>query len=487
MRGDRATGPRQSALRALNLFTTSGVEPFALATSRTAPSPSPSMSKTCWRRCLLPVLLLTMMAAAPRLRAQQPVAAAAAQADTSDPTALKVFLDCRGDTSRGCETDFFVLDMPFVSWTRDRLFADVQFLVTTIQTGSGSFTYTVTALGRGRYAGRADTSVVTTIPNEAEDPIRRKLSKAFTFLLLPYIRGTPAAERFTIRYNAPAGAKQATPASVKDPWNFFVLSVEANGFLNGESLQSSANFFSNVRVRRTTESSSMRFGIFQDMQYSKFRTTDSTTVTNTVRSATGFARAVKALDKRWSAGVATNLGYSEFNNTALVWRAAPIVEFNVFPWSQATSRQVALSYGIGPRFFRWREPTIFGRSSEWRVQQELVLGTDVRQSWGNIRVSTRYASYLPEASKWNLGLNGEVSLNVVKGLNVNVGGGASVIRDQIFLAARGRTPEQILLRQRALASNYSYFVYGGLSYSFGSIYNSVVNPRLDFFNLGGNN
>lgn len=42
-------------------------------------------------------------------------------------------------------------------------------------------------------------------------------------------------------------------------------------------------------------------------------------------------------------------------------------------------------------------------------------------------------------------------------------------------------------QQRALASNYSLFVFTGLSYSFGSIYNSVVNPRLDFFNLGGGN
>ena len=84
-------------------------------------------------------------------------------------------------------------------------------------------------------------------------------------------------------------------------------------------------------------------------------------------------------------------------------------------------------------------------------------------------------------------MNGNTSLNLVKGLQFNVGGGASLIRDQIFLAAAGQTPEQILTQQRALASNYSLFVFTGLSYSFGSIYNSVVNPRLDFFNLGGNN
>jgi hypothetical protein len=434
---------------------------------------------------VLPALLLS--AALPSRGVAQTAAPAAPPVSTTDSTALRVFLDCRGDTFTGCDPDFFVLEMPFVSWTRDRLFADVQFLVTTIQTGSGSFNYTVTALGRGRYAGRADTSLVTTIPNEAEDLIRRKLSKTFTLLLLPYLRGTPVVDRFTIAYNNPAGNRQASPQSVNDPWNFFVVSAEANGFMNGERRQSSGNFFGDFRVRRTTENSSMRFGVVQSTQFSRFLTNDTTRVTNTVRSATAFARVVAAVTPRLSIGGLTNFGYSEFNNTAAVWRLAPVIEYNFFPWSQATSRQVALSYGIGPRFFRWKEPTIFGRTSEWRLQQELVLGTDVRQSWGNIRVSTRYASYLPETSKWNLGVNGDVSLNVVKGLNFNVGGGANMIRDQIFLPRRDRTPEEVLLRQRALASNYSFFVYAGLAYSFGSIYNSVVNPRLDFFNLGGNN
>jgi len=103
-----------------------------------------------------------------------------------------------------------------------------------------------------------------------------------------------------------------------------------------------------------------------------------------------------------------------------------------------------------------------------------------------VNITTRYASFLPELTKWNLSLNGNTSLNLVKGLQFNIGGGASLIRDQNFLSARGQTPEQILTQQRALASNYNIFVFTGLSYTFGSIYNSVVNPRLDFFDLGGN-
>ena len=42
---------------------------------------------------------------------------------------------------------------------------------------------------------------------------------------------------------------------------------------------------------------------------------------------------------------------------------------------------------------------------------------------------------------------------------------------------RDATPEEILLERRALLTNYRYGAFVGISYTFGSIFNSVVNPR----------
>jgi hypothetical protein len=62
----------------------------------------------------------------------------ATQADISKPKqALRVFLDCP-DVQSGCALDYFVVELPFADWTRDRLFADVQLLVSTLTTGSGA-------------------------------------------------------------------------------------------------------------------------------------------------------------------------------------------------------------------------------------------------------------------------------------------------------------------------------------------------------------
>lgn len=52
-----------------------------------------------------------------------------------------------------------------------------------------------------------------------------------------------------------------------------------------------------------------------------------------------------------------------------------------------------------------------------------------------------------------------------------------MVRDQLYLPASGATPEEILARQRVLATDYSYFANFGLSFRFGSVYNNIVNPR----------
>jgi hypothetical protein len=58
-----------------------------------------------------------------------------------------------------------------------------------------------------------------------------------------------------------------------------------------------------------------------------------------------------------------------------------------------------------------------------------------------------------------------------------VGGSASRINDQLYLPAEGATDEEILLRRRQLATSYRYRLSIGASYTFGSIFNNVVNTR----------
>jgi hypothetical protein len=62
-------------------------------------------------------------------------------------------------------------------------------------------------------------------------------------------------------------------------------------------------------------------------------------------------------------------------------------------------------------------------------------------------------------------------------LSVEVEGAASRIRDQLSLPRRGADPEEILLRLRELQSGYEVSLRVGFNYTFGSIFNNIVNPR----------
>ncbi len=91
-----------------------------------------------------------------------------------------------------------------------------------------------------------------------------------------------------------------------------------------------------------------------------------------------------------------------------------------------------------------------------------------------------YASnYLNEFSKNRIGIQLGSDIRLFKGLSFRLHGGYSQKRDQISIAKETSSKEDILLRKTEMASDYSFWVNFGLSYTFGSIYNNVVNPRFD--------
>ena len=127
--------------------------------------------------------------------------------------------------------------------------------------------------------------------------------------------------------------------------------------------------------------------------------------------------------------------------------------------------------------FRYQEETIFGRFRETRPSQALIVGHDVQQRWGSAEAELEAASFLDDLSQYRLEAEANVSLRLLRGLSLDVGVDASLIRDQIAILKRDATPEEVLLQLCALGTDYRYSAYLGVSYAFGSIFNSVVNPR----------
>jgi hypothetical protein len=94
-----------------------------------------------------------------------------------------------------------------------------------------------------------------------------------------------------------------------------------------------------------------------------------------------------------------------------------------------------------------------------------------------------YSNYLHDWSKNNLSASVALELRIAKGLSITLYGSASAIHDQLGLVKEDIPLDQILLQRKQLATQFQYFTSFGFTYTFGSIYNNVVNPR--FGNSGG--
>ncbi|MES2523734.1 MAG: hypothetical protein V4617_13595 [Gemmatimonadota bacterium] len=405
------------------------------------------------------------------LSGQAPAATPAT--DTTQAGAVRVYLDCQ---SSNCDFDFFRDQLRWLNFVRDRMVSEVQLLVTSLRTGAGGSEYTIAALGQGRYRGRADTVVVFTNPNDAPDVVRRQLARTFSLMLAPYAARTGLAPRMTLSYAAPTTAA-ANPQSVRDPWNFWVYRVGVNGYGNGEKQQSFQNGFLSASANRVTQN--VRIGVSGNLGYdqSRFSLSDGTEFTNIQRNYGGSAIVVKSLGSHLSAGATASASYSDFSNYELNLRVSPAVEYNFFDYKDFTRRQLTALYTVGVASLRYKEVTIYNRIAETRPLHSLLVAWTARQPWGSVNANINGAQFLHDPSFYSYGVGLSTDLRIAKGLAINVGGNYSRVNDQLYLRRGQLSDNQVIARQQALATNYRYFLNFGLSYTFGSIYNTVVNPR----------
>jgi hypothetical protein len=140
-------------------------------------------------------------------------------------------------------------------------------------------------------------------------------------------------------------------------------------------------------------------------------------------------------------------------------------------------------YSIGYRYSSYNDSTIYDKMEESHFRHSIRAAYEVVQKWGSIDMNVEYSNYLNDWSKNNLSVEGFVDIRLAKGLSFNFGGGASLIHDQLGLVKGGATQEEVLLQRKELETQFQYFTSFGFTFTFGSIYNNVVNPR--FGNSGG--
>ncbi len=157
--------------------------------------------------------------------------------------------------------------------------------------------------------------------------------------------------------------------------------------------------------------------------------------------------------------------------------AAPAIEYDLFPYSQSTRRHLTLLYRLNIQPISYREKTIYDKTSEKLWTESLAMTLGLKEKWGSISLELEGAHYFYDFSKNHVNVYGQINLRLWKGLTFDVYGSYSMIHDQLSLPKGGATLEEVLLSRKMLETSYSYYFSIGLSYSFGSIYSNVVNPR----------
>ena len=392
-----------------------------------------------------------------------------------------MFLDCDFE----CDFDYLRREITFVNWVRDRRDAQVHVLVTTRDSGGGE-EWTFEFIGLEGFAGRGITLRYNTSDTDTEDEVREGYAQVLRVGLLNYIVDTPAAERIEIVHQAAAAEQAELVATPEDdPWNFWVFRAEVEADLEGEQRQTERTYSAEFSANRTTEQWKIRSEVDARFSEETFELSDGREVVSDRRSYGGFGQVVKSLGPHWGASIRASANSSTFENEDFSLSAAPGIEYNIFPYAESSRRQLTFTYEIGFTRVSYNELTIFNLLEETLYDQNLLVNYDVTQPWGQIGFFTEAGNFLNHFDQYRVELGGRAEVRIVRGLALNVDAEFSWVRDQRFLPREDATDEEILTRQRALATDYEYELSISVSYTFGSIFNNVVNPRFNGRRRGG--
>jgi hypothetical protein len=382
-----------------------------------------------------------------------------------------IYLDCQGLT---CDLDFLRTDITFVTHLRDRHDADVHVLITAQPTAEGGSQVTLNFLGQKEFEGVEDSLRYVYRRGDTADHVRQGLSDAIKRGLVRYANRTSLGSDITVVYTPSASSASAAP---RDRWKHWTFATNVNGFVSGEQLVKAMSLGMSLSANRTTDIWKISTSIQTQYDTTTFEVEPERTLKSIQQSHGVSTLVVRSANDHLSIGGRTSALSSRFLNQALMIRLAPALEYNVFPYRESTSRMLTFEYSLGGMAVAYEDETIFGKLHETLFDQRLLASLRLTRRWGSAQIAAEGAHYLHDWRKQRGTIFSSIDWRLAKGLSLLTSVDIKRIRDQLFLAARGASEEEILLRQRQLATSYTYSASFGISYTFGSPLAQIVNRR----------
>ncbi|HBG70124.1 MAG: hypothetical protein A2W93_10325 [Bacteroidetes bacterium GWF2_43_63] len=387
---------------------------------------------------------------------------------TAGSDKIRVYFDCAY-----CDMNFIKEEIGFVNNVRDRSEAQVQIIMTSEMNGSGGARYSVMFYGLKNFEGIDDTLAFSVPSDATEEMIRDKYIATFKLGLMQYVIKTDAASFLSIQYNAPD-----TTAPPIDKWNNWVASVSGSFYLNGQKSYKSLSNYNSFNIYKVLPEWKTSFSFGNSYSESSYSYEEIDYYYKSInRSIYSSADYIGSISNHWSWGLFGAANSSTYSNINFSATLTPGIEYDIFPYKEATTRQVRCVYTIGPKYNIYNDTTIFDKTRELLFAQTLGVAAEVVQKWGSLSGSVTGNTYMHDLSKNSVDVYLNTSFRLFKGLELSVYAYYSMIHDQLGLPKGDVSQEELLLQQRQMQTQYSYYVSLGLSYTFGSIYNTVVNPR----------
>ncbi|OAV43103.1 hypothetical protein [Lewinella sp. 4G2] len=391
---------------------------------------------------------------------------------------LNLFIDCE------CNRNFLKQELSYVNHTVDPVSAEVNLFIVTNYLSNGGRVYNLDFKGQEELAGNqlsfkvSTTAVMTSVERDELLGQRIKLG------LAGFLAGTAYGDLAELNVDAiPEATVDSLAASddgaaTQDNWNNWLFEIQARFSTSKESQRGTSTLRAGIDIDRTTPE--LRVRISPNIFYRTQSVTQSDgTVLNSIRQDLWFnASVVRSISDHWSVGLFNSQTSSTFRNIDYGLWVAPAIEYNIFDYDEVPFKEFTIAYRLGWNRNYYTEETIFFKLEESMIRQVLDIDLRIRQRWGQVFAGISGGNFLNDLSKNRLSLNGRANVRLIKGLSFTAGGSYQIINDQISLRRGEASVEDVLLGQSQLATNFEAELSFGLSYTFGSLYNNVINTRL---------
>lgn len=388
----------------------------------------------------------------------------------SEKEPVRLFVNCN------CEKNYIRQEIGYVNHVRDQSQANVQLFIYDVANGSGGRTYSLDFKGVGVFEDIFGKLVYETTSIMTTDEVRKGLVAKIKSGLLQYILQSNMADEITYTINTD-GTGEILDIDIDDPWNNWLFEIYGEAELDKESSRKEFEYEIGFESDRVTEKWRVRLDLEMNQANSEFKR-DGETFTSERSRYSGDASIVRSLTDHWSVGVFGGATHNTFTNLNFRGYLNPALEYNIFPYREVLRREIVFAYRLGYFYNDYIDTTIFDVQEEGIFNHSLDVQLRFRQPWGNVYSRLRGSTFLKDFNKNRVELFSRLSVRVFKGLAVTFSGNFEVIRDQINLPGGDASIEDVLLQQKQIATDYELGFRVGISYTFGSAFNNIINTRL---------